>query len=536
MKRRDFLAASASLGLLACGQRAGSALPPGQLLGPRLDLGHRLRGGNSLPAPSEQRRVGALIVGAGMAGLSCAWWLQRQGEQDFALLELENEAGGNARAGRNAVSAYPWGAHYLPIPGEEAIELRQMLAEFGALQGDPAAAQPRYQERYLCHSPQERLYIHGRWQEGLLPQFGLAAGELAEQQRFLAQMAELKLQRDAQGQRRFTVPSARGMRRDGAEVGQSMYDWLHAHGYRAPSLHWWVNYGCRDDYGTDYRHTSAWAGLHYFASRHGLASNAGEDEVLTWPEGNAWLTRRMAERLGERLITGALVWRVAEVKQGMQVDVYLPAEQRSVRYLADKLVWAGQLGFLPHLWPSLPTPWRAACAALDYAPWLVANLTLRQPPAERGGANAPPSWDNVLYQSQGLGYIDARHQDLSQHHPATVLSYYRPLSEASPRQARQQLLATSQADWAAQILRDLAPAHPDLAQHCVQLDVWRWGHAMVRPTPALLAGPALASLRVPQGRVMLAHSDLSGFSLAEEAHYWGVRAARWLGGERVVTA
>src|SRR5690349_17438809 len=106
VKRRDFLVAS-TLTLLGCGRKTAAPLPPGELLGPSHALGHRLRHGG-FPAAGETREVGALIAGGGMAGLACGWWLGRSGHDDFAVLELEQEAGGNARAGRNSASAYPW--------------------------------------------------------------------------------------------------------------------------------------------------------------------------------------------------------------------------------------------------------------------------------------------------------------------------------------------------------------------------------------------------------------------------------------------
>lgn len=524
MKRRDFLAASA-LGLLGCSRKSPPPLPPGELLGPNHTLGHKFRDGGGFPAASEVRRTPALIVGGGMAGLACGWWLQRQGYQGFQLLELEAEAGGNARAGHNAVSAYPWGAHYLPLPGPEASEIRLMLAEFGVLKGDPQALNPEYEERHLCFAPQERLHINGIWQDGLLPQFGVPAAERAQQQRFIQLMAEYKAQRLAGSLPPFATPSARGGMADPALDGISLHDWLRQQGLDAPSLHWWVNYACRDDYGTDYRQTSAWAGLHYYAGRHGVAGNADSDDVLTWPEGNAWLTRKLAASLGDRLQSQALVWRLDVTPQGILADVYLAAEQRSVRYQADKLVWAAPLGFLPHAWPSLPAQWRAAIAQLSYAPWLVANLTLDSLPD--GHDQAPLSWDNVLYGSAGLGYVVANHQSLGLHDQASVFTYYRPLSEYTPAAGRQWLLKRSQPEWAQTILTELAQAHPDIARLTSRLDVWRWGHAMARPTPGLIS-QHLPALRQPAPRLMLAHADLSGFSLAEEAHYWGTRAARWL--------
>ena len=91
-------------------------------------LGHRLRDG-ALPSVGATRRCGILIVGAGISGLSAAWWLARSGRDDFTILELEAEPGGNSRGGQGPQLAYPWGAHYLPLPGPEAVLVRELLAD-----------------------------------------------------------------------------------------------------------------------------------------------------------------------------------------------------------------------------------------------------------------------------------------------------------------------------------------------------------------------------------------------------------------------
>ena len=79
--------------------------------------------------------------------------------------------------------------------------------------------------------------------------------------------------------------------------------YLDRNGLTDPQLRWYLDYCCRDDYGAGIRTVSAWAGIHYFASRHGFhapGSESGEREaVLTWPEGNAWITRQLAAPLGE---------------------------------------------------------------------------------------------------------------------------------------------------------------------------------------------------------------------------------------------
>ena len=67
--------------------------------------------------PSRIEKVSVVIVGGGIAGLSAAWRLHKRGFHDFVLLEMNDQAGGNSRWGENEITAYPWAAHYVPVPG-----------------------------------------------------------------------------------------------------------------------------------------------------------------------------------------------------------------------------------------------------------------------------------------------------------------------------------------------------------------------------------------------------------------------------------
>ena len=280
--RRDFLRTVAAAALAGCAPVGTPPLPPGELLGMSHALGHRLRDG-SFPAPAEFRRTAVVIVGAGISGLAAAWKLAKAGVDDFLVLEMEGEPGGNSRAGQSSLVAYPWGAHYLPLPTRESTAVRELLAELAVLQGDPAAGKPVYEERYLCATPQERIYRNGLWEEGLLPHRGIDAGERAHQRRFHERMEELKEARGQDGRRAFAIPMELSSRDPEwlALDRVSFSDWLNANGFTAPSLHWLANYATRDDYGTAHDQTSAWAGLHYFACRTGEAANAASDAVLT---------------------------------------------------------------------------------------------------------------------------------------------------------------------------------------------------------------------------------------------------------------
>ena len=133
----------------------------------------------------------------------------------------------------------------------------------------------------------------------------------------------------------------------------------------------------------------------------------------------------------------------------------------------------------------------------------------------------PLAWDNVSASSQSLGYVVATHQGPAAIPGATVLTWYLPLSDMAPAAARRMLVERPANDWKRIVRDDLLATNPELDGAIRRIDLWRWGHAMARPTPGFLrrAGGTDAA------PIWSAHSDLSGLSLFEEAHYHGVRAA-----------
>ena len=538
MQRRQFLGISGALGtatsglFASCEMRQGQAiaLPPGELLGPDLKLGHRLRTGD-FPKVSASRKVGVLIVGGGIAGLSAAWQLTKQGITDWELVELEEQLGGNARAGRNAVSAHPWGAHYLPLPTREATQLRSMLADLDVLHGDPQAVLPQYDETMLVHAPQERLYINGLWQESLWPRQGVAQRELDQYKRFEELALKLRNSVGADDKRAFASPSALASRDPQfTRLDQlSFAAWLTEQGFDSPNLHWIADYATRDDFGTRAAQCSAWAGIHYFACRDGQALHAEPHSVLTWPEGNGFLIRKLEEWLLAKrsgtITRRSLCSKLLRQAGHCDVELYDATSDTTTAVRADRVIWAAPAFVLVSVWANAPPEFAPAQASIDTAPWLVANLTLSEPPYDLGPAGL--AWDNVLFESNALGYVIANHQQIRvRQQGPVVLTYYLPLAHLAPKAARQALFTTPHAQWAEQILRELAIPHPTIRQLTQRIDLWRWPHAMPRPTPGFLSSPARRMLEELSGALVFGHSDVSGLSLFEEAHATGVRAAR----------
>jgi hypothetical protein len=132
----------------------------------------------------------------------------------------------------------------------------------------------------------------------------------------------------------------------------------------------------------------------------------------------------------------------------------------------------------------------------------------------------------VIYDSPTLGYVNATHMNLATHIDRTVWTFYWSLAEHTPNDARRLLLAQDWNYWKEAILNDLARAHPDIRQCVAHIDIMRIGHAMARPAPGFIFSEERTRWLKPLGNIFFANSDLSGFSIFEEAQYRGVEAAK----------
>ena len=519
--RRQFLAAALALPSAGCVSRAGPILLgltrkserpiAGSFVNESLTEGHKLRDRTPFSPPRQTVRVPIVIVGGGMAGLSAAWFLEKCGFHDFLLLEMAGQAGGNSRWGENEITRYPWGAHYVPVPGPDSALVRELFAEMGVLQDG------RWDERYLCFSPKERLFLHGRWQEDIEPAVGLTPRDRDQFKRLADRIREFRETGE------FTIPMERGAFRAPGHAGklaaldrQSVTDWLRDQDFDSPYLQWYLNYACRDDYGALAGDVSAWAGIHYFASRQ-----PDDPGPLTWPEGNGFIARYLVSKLAKHIRTGVTVHRVVEDPRRVRVFA------ATTEYQADFVIFAAPTFLAPYIVEGSPR-----LREFEYSPWLTANLTLDRLPRHDDAGFA---WDNVVYDSPTLGYVVATHQSLRTFEDRSVWTFYWSLVEGSPAANRQLLLEKDWSYWKDAILRDLERPHPDIRSCVSRLDIMRYGHAMARPVVGAIFSQGRDRLRrFASGKVLFANSDLSGFSIFEEAQYRGVAAAerslQFLGG------
>jgi hypothetical protein len=535
MDRRTFLLAGAAATLTGCGRTGWIETTP-VVDSPGMREGHALRDHRSLPPPSGTIETGIAILGAGAAGLSCAWQLARAGHKNFVLL-AGPEFGGNAAGGQYGDLGYPKGAHYLPLPSMESTHLRDMLADLGVIEADPFTARPVFDERVLVHAPDERLLIDGQWQDGLVPTLGVSHAELAQQQRFFAYTDALRTALGNDGRKVFCIPLAQSSQDPNwrALDKRSFKQWLVDEGYSAPSLHWYLNYACRDDFGAGYERVSAWAGLHYFSSRGGHARNAEDGAVLTWPDGLHSMVTKLSASITSR-VGKEHTWslpgfaaRVDEKTSGIEVlCVRIDKQNVPSTFVlkARRVVCAMPLFVAQHVIPNLAASGFEASRDLPpRAPWLVSNFLMDGMPREAQGV--PLAWDNVVYRGEGLGYVVSTHQLIRLSPPQrSVFSAYQALDLKTPDDTRRWLAAAHPDDLRTQAAIDLVPAYGrDLWRHAAALEITVRGHAMATPDVGFLSRPGLLALRDLDGPILFAHADLSGMSLFEEASYWGVLAA-----------
>jgi hypothetical protein len=527
MKRRTFIQALLSVpGAASLLQSCDQAQPVrGSIVGAGSGKGHLLRKPPLITEYASEKTVSTIIVGGGVSGLSAAYHLSKASAKDVMLLELEPGPGGNARFGQNQLSAYPWGAHYVPIPGPDMPEYICFLQEANVVKGFDQQGLPIFNEYYLCADPEERLYINGQWQEGLVPDYGLDIDSKQQIRSFLSLMDKYRHLKGSDGRDAFAIPvDASSLDHAFQLLDQlTMQQWMTQQGYNAKALLVYVDYCTRDDFGTGINTISAWAAIHYFAGRKGIAANAESQDVLTWPEGNGFLVNALRQKITAETVCDAVVMSVKPM--GDQVEViYLQGDSLLAhKVMADKCILATPQYVTAKL---LKDEERGAQVKqhMHYAPWAVLNAKVKKL-TERSGMGL--CWDNVIHGSASLGYVVADHNLLDHRQPLHNITYYIPYAEGQPADNRQQLSGLTHEQWVAKLVAELSVVHPDIRENLEELNVLIWGHAMCQPRPGMIFSGLRKSLRQPiDKRIFFAHTDLAGISIFEEGFYQGLRVAK----------
>jgi len=498
---------------------------PGAIKGPNSTAGHVLRDKISIPPSSGSRTVKTLIIGSGISGLSAGRWLKKQGYNDFEILELENHTGGNAFFGKNEVSAYPLGAHYITIANNEDKLLTDFLQENGVITGYQNNL-PVYNEYYLCFDPEERLLLNGQFQEGLVPEFGVPDAEKRQIKKFFQLIDGYKNKKGTDGKYAFDIPIANSSAdEEFRKLDKVLFsDYLKSEGFTSSYLLWYLHYCCKDDYGQKADKVSAWAGLHYFAARRGKAANADTNAVLTWPEGNGWLMKRLAEAVDGHVTKNQLCYQVKFNAEGkVEATMYDIAKKTTSTVIAENVILATPQFVNQKLLLNAAIPRQVNYSKFSYSPWLIANITVNHLPQAKGTGLC---WDNVAYDTASVGYVNARQQSVKLVQDKTVLTWYLPLCDREPRLSRLAAYTRTYEQWLDIMIPELEYMHPGITEGIEKVECWLWGHGMIAPTVDFIWGDDTHNARQPiNNKLFFAHTDLSGISIFEEAFHHGIRAA-----------
>lgn len=479
-------------------------------------LGHQLWAKN-FPEPIEEVHTKYLIVGAGISGLSACRFLNKRGYDDYLLLEMENHLGGNSSNGKNKYSKFPLGAHYLPLPNKENKEIIEFLRECEIYQGDDENGEPILDEYQMTFPQQERLFYKNSWQNDIVPQKGISVEAQLELNRFFELMDYYREKKDGEGKYWFAIPvEDSSWEPDLIQMEKMLFkSFLATENFKSEELLWFLDYSCRDDYGLGLDYVSAWAGIHYFAGRKNNWSKKYKDQVFTWPEGNARLAKHFLKYIEGKQLTNHLVFDVTLNGDNVEVLSFDNIQKKTKKVTAEKVLFATPQFVNERIFKNRDTE------SFNYVPWLLTTITLKN---EFGG-DEELAWDNVIYGSDGLGYIYDQHQNVDQIIGEKVITYYKSFSTNDCRKARKKLFSMKEIDLQNLVLDDLKKAHPLIEDFIIEMQFHKIGHAMIAPVPNQIFGRAEKAKEPISDKIFFAHTDLSGISIFEEAFYQGIRTA-----------
>ncbi len=480
-------------------------------------LGHQVREQLSEKSTNTSESIDVAIIGAGISGLSAGYFLEKSGFQNFKIFEMNSVAGGNAEYFNSKHGKASWGAHYLPIIRNDDSLLKDFLKEHNIITGESNGL-PNYNEEYLCHDPHERLFIRGRWQDSLIPQTALEPEALKEIQEFLKFTDSLKSQKGSDGKFLFSIPvDDSSADPDFRKLDQMSFKaYLLQKNWKSEALHWYTNYACLDDFGTTSEATSAWAGLHYFCARNGKAANTEEQSVLTWPEGNGFLSDCLQKNIKKKIYANSLVRKISKKDNFFEIQISNTKENTYQKFEAKKVIYCLPRYTAPFVIDNYPKT-----ESLKYYPWIISHMYLEKAALEKNHALA---WDTVRFLSSDLGYINNYHQYITQNTNEVLITFYSVFADGTPRENRKLLSSWNSEEIKKDLLTKLEKYHPGIESAIQSIDYRILGHAMISPAVNFIWNERKNVLPSEWNGIHFAHSDMSGISIFEEAFHRGHQA------------
>ncbi|MCB1192216.1 MAG: FAD-dependent oxidoreductase [Leptospiraceae bacterium] len=501
----------------------GSLPFSGSICGEKHAIGHQFRDKNlELPSIKPEHNVyDVVIVGGGISGLVTAHKLNKTGLSNILVLEKEDVPGGLCLGKERNGIPYACGAHYTEYPEPDNHYVNEIFKDCGIITGYEDDW-PIVDDKFLIKKKRDNLFINGKWEPYDYP-FSIATKkDLQEYERFDDESLQLSKWRDSKGLPAFGLPleniSQHSKVRNLDKI--SFYEYLTKNGYTSKLLYWHCNIWSIDEYGTALEDISAWAGLQFF--RHKIKPPGKKTFTITFPQGLGYLSQKLASFLHKRIVqTKKWVLNIEEFNSRVFITTWDETKQGFIKFQAKKAVFALPKSQVYMIIPSLKRAGRNEFDNLSYAPWLVANIHLKQLSSYSGGSIR---WENTIYDSWTLGYINNQHLMTNKPNEPHVLTLYACFPK-DLKKNRTELLERGWEHWARVVLAELQKAHPKIENLITQLDIWIWGHPMRQPLVGTVWGNKRQQMLKPFGNIHFSHVDVCGVPVVEEAIHRGMKVA-----------
>lgn len=525
VRRRDFLNGMlvGASGLLVGGGVAGceggeieEELPPGKDAGDNHTICHQVRDGKTWDIPAASGDLlDCVIIGAGLAGLTTAYRLQKLGVTNLLVLEKEDPVGGYARLDGPADS--PWGqaSAYTVYPYND--NLIEIYTDLGVVTGLDADELPILDDKYALKEPVNSSYIDGQWYQEPWDK-GIDGLPYSDQIK-----ADLKAFRDdmiywyeyADAEGRFAFDTPTDASTEEAEVRAlddiSLAEYIAQKGWSSEISEFYKPY-CRSAFGCDPDVLSCWAAINFFGSEF--------QPAMSQPGGNAHLALKLRDIVGGSVIqTSCFVLRA--VNQGDEVHVTYLKGDTVTTIRAKTAVYAGPRYLAKYILPDLVASGRDEAKDFQYTPYLVAAVHVEKTPAGLGYDNwiQQESFITDIIVADWAGLADPAAASLDR---KNTLSCYCPLVGEGKRS---ELLSTPYEDYEKQVLDALEAVLPGVRETVTGVDIYRWGHGMLAPVKGFVFGASRVGSQAPEGRISFANHDVDALPAFENAVGAAFRAA-----------
>lgn len=463
-----------------------------------------------------------VVVGGGIAGLTTAYRLR---DRHVLLLEAAPDTGGVSKSETWQGIEYAIGAAYIIDPDPDSEDARELagfrlLEELGLRARGEDLTKDRTRQRRLSGDASHVVFSNRR----VIPE---ALVYTLRNRRFFEHVLDsddypgvppenpaLVEALDRISFRRFLEDTALQRKIYGRTTGS-----FSPFGWEA------IEYYCWGAFGTTAAETSAYHGLNFFAAEFG--------DVLVYPGGNAFIAKRLAERIRGAKPTAIRTgeWTLRVEKDGAGFAVTTWAGARLHRYRSRAVVFAAPLFLAPTIVPWLPEAQRTAIETFSYRSYVVANVLLRRP---AGRIFASRAFRNgyELTRIHGIDvrrtpaqdisgskvYSDAILADFVSPHPThAVLTVYRPYPYDGGASNLLDLTYDGiEAEIRREVLAGFGP-HGLRADDIEGVRLARWGHPMLVTRPGQMADGTLRTAAQPQPGLCFAHTDVNGAPAYENA-------------------